>query len=126
MSGINGFLSEMDGVIEDLKRTQPETARKQPRERAAIILQNRQRFISALSKLYEEIKTDPKLAGNPALAAEFTSRLSDVRKKLADLQAKWRMVTVEADFDGYARESGPVAEGILAFVRWARDAYFKA
>lgn len=125
MSAITASLSEMDGVIEEWKRTHPETLRKPPRERASIILKNRLRFVAALGKIHEELKTDPRLAANADLAQEFAGRLSQVRKDLGELQTKWRIADVEKDYEGYAVASSPFAEGALSFVRWAKDAYLK-
>lgn len=125
MSAITSSLSEMDGVIEEWKRTHPETLRKPPRERASIILRNRLRFVGALGKIHEGMKTDPRFATDTDLAEEFGRRLSQVRKDLGELQTRWRIADVERDYEGYARASAPFAESALAFARWAREAYHK-
>ena len=122
MSGIRDSLTEMFGVVEHLQKSSAETARKAPRERAAIISQNRQRYVTALSKLHEQAKLDPGLNSKPELVSEFETRLGELRRKLGDLQVQWRMINIEADFDGYARDSAPVAAKTMEFVNWARVA----
>ncbi len=119
MAGFDGALAEMDKILNHAQ-TAPRLA--DVKDRARLVIDVRGQIIKQVAELYSCLSSDPRIAGNPEQAADFRKRLSEVRQMLATLQAKWRASEMVADFEGYARDSTPVAQACKSFVAWAQKA----
>lgn len=64
-------------------------------------------------------------AGQPTLAHEFRSRLSNVLNLVAMHQANWPAVTIDDGNAAYRQSAAKLAETNRAFIDWTRDVLAK-
>ena len=123
MAGFDSALQEIDNILADAHRA---PGMKDIKDRVRLVVDVRGRVLKQFAELYDCLATDPRIAAHPEQAAAIRERLSEVRKNLAGLQAKWRASEMIADFESYARESTPVAQAAKDFVTWAQRARLAA
>ena len=82
------------------------------------IIKLRSRYALLMLELLQAMKDDPKLLGNPELKAEFERRFFEMRQKLADHQAKWRLQSIEEDTSGYMKSAAGLNTIQDDFYRW--------
>jgi hypothetical protein len=118
-------MADLDVALADLETilTSVQTDRKldTPAARVKLVIETRSKVIKKIAEIMHFTAADAKMKGDPAMAKQFGERLQSLRHTLAGLQAKWRAVNLEEDFQGYARESRVSAQACLDFVRWARS-----
>ncbi len=118
MATVDTVLAQIDGILAELRRNVNVAGMK----KANLVIEARRRIIEQLVNMQAALGTDEKFMSKPELAREFKERLTSLRQTMSQLQAKWRAVNIEEDFETYARESQPVAEACVAFVGWAKAA----
>jgi hypothetical protein len=85
------------------------------------IIQLRSKFASAISGILKEMWNDPRLNGNADLRREFEQRFMEVRQKLAEHQAKFRMGTIESELANYKTSSAELDKVQKEFYSWAKS-----
>jgi hypothetical protein len=65
-------------------------------------------------------KTDERLLQEPQLASDFDSRFFDLRQKLANHQATWRLQSIEEDTAGFMASAAGLNRAQDEFYQWAR------
>jgi len=108
----------------DVQRRLGETvlqARTDPSRRAAVI-DMRRRFASTVLAVSAAIENDAFIHDQPALAAEFRRRFSEIRSKVAIFQAKWPAVLLDSHDPEFDRSASQLRASNREFMDWARKA----
>ena len=82
------------------------------------IIKLRSRYAMLMLEILQAMKEDPKLLGNPELKAEFERRFFEMRQKLGDHQATWRLQKIEDDPSGYMKSAAGLNTMQEDFYRW--------
>lgn len=118
-------MAELDIALADLEAilTSVQSDRKidTPAERVKLVIETRSKVIRKIADIVQLTAADARLKGDAAVARLFAEKLQVLRHTLAGLQAKWRAINMEEDFQGYARESRVSVQACLDFLRWARS-----
>lgn len=118
MAALDTILAEMDSFLKSVWRD----ASAADVKKVNLVINTRRKILDQVAALHAAIGTDEKLKANPALATEFADRLTKLRQALAQLNSKWRLPELTANFEAYSIESRPTAEACAEFVRWAQSA----
>lgn len=86
------------------------------------IMALRENFVGKISDLMEHMETDSRLLANPKLHDEFKERVSSFRRTVAMEHAKWRIVNIEADPEGYLHAAQALDVEISNTMAWAKSA----
>lgn len=116
-------MAELDMVLGRLERINGDiysAVRRNDKQRNKDLLALRGEFSGETGNLIREIASDPRLAGRPELADEFSNRLFDIRQALAAHQAKWRSVNIDESHDDYVAATGTINNAINDYIRWAK------
>lgn len=87
------------------------------------IIKLRSRYAMLMLEILQAMKEDPKLDANPELKAEFERRFFEMRQKLGDHQAKWRLQAIEDDPSGYMKSAAGLNTMQEDFYRWVGTSF---
>ena len=87
------------------------------------IVRLRSRYAMLILEILQAMKGDAKLAGDPSLKSEFERRFFEMRSKLAEHQAKWRLQAIEADTTGYMRSAQGLNSIQNDFYHWVGSSF---
>lgn len=90
------------------------------RDRAREMIERRGQIMVLIAELHSCLANDPRIFAAADQAVEMRKRLSEVRRSLSGLQARWRAGEILADYDGYREESKTVGRQCKNFVVWAQ------
>lgn len=118
-------MAELDVALADIEAilagVQTDRKLDTPADRVKLVIETRSKVIRKIAEIMQFTASDAKLQGDQAVAKLFAEKLQVLRHTLAALQAKWRAVNMEEDFQSYARESRVAVQATLDFIRWARS-----
>lgn len=87
------------------------------------LIRQRSLYAMQMLEIIQALKTDPKLVGDPKLAAEFQRRFFSMRRMLGEHQAKWRLSAIAADREGYLASANALSREQDGFYHWANTHY---
>lgn len=120
MASIEHLLDDMLHVQRRLGETVLQ-ARADPSHRGAVI-DMRRRFADTVLAVSSAIESDAFIHDQPALAAEFRQRFSEIRTKVAIFQAKWPAVLLDSHDPEFDQSAARLRESNREFMDWARGA----
>jgi len=82
------------------------------------IVKLRSRYAMLMLEILQAMKDDTRLAGDAQLRSEFERRFFEMRSKLAEHQAKWRLQAIEDDTAGYMRSAAGLNTIQNDFYHW--------
>src|SRR3990172_3223242 len=91
-------MARLDTLLDEAEATHSEmqlALRNKDEKSLRNIIGLRTKFAGHMSEMVGAVKTDSRLLANPELAQEFEERFLEVRQKLAQHQAKYRMASME-------------------------------
>lgn len=84
------------------------------------LVQLRSRYAMLMLDILQARKTDERLLSDPQLASDFDSRFFDLRQKLANHQATWRLQSIEEDTAGFMASAAGLNRAQDEFYLWTR------
>ena len=87
------------------------------------LIKLRSRYAMLMLESLQAMKEDAKLDANPELKAEFERRFFEMRQKLGDHQAKWRLQAIEDDPSGYMKSAAGLNTMQEDFYRWVGTSF---
>lgn len=84
------------------------------------LVQLRSRYAMLMLDILQARKTDERMLQEPQLASDFDSRFFDLRQKLANHQATWRLQSIEDDTAGFMASAAGLNRAQDEFYQWAR------
>jgi hypothetical protein len=118
MAQLDTLLADAEKTHKDMQAALQSDAGKTARD----IVGLRTKFATLMSEMIPAIKADSRLQANPDLAREFEARFLQIRQKLAQHQAKFRMASIESDMPGYRTSVAEIGQLQDSFYAWARGA----
>lgn len=118
-------MAQLDSLLAEAEKTHREmqaAVRDDAGKTARDIVSLRTRFASLMSEMIPAMKADSRLQANPDLAREFEEKFLQIRQKLAQHQAKYRMASIEGDLPGYRASVEEIRRLQEDFYNWARSA----
>ncbi|HSG35417.1 MAG TPA: hypothetical protein VLA37_12845 [Sphingomonadaceae bacterium] len=118
-------MAQLDALLADIEKTHKEmqaALQDDGGKTARDIVGLRTKFARLVSEMIPAINGDDRLNRNPELKAEFEQKFSEVRQRLAQHQAKYRMASIEDDLAGYRQSVADLAVLQDSFYSWARGA----
>lgn len=114
MGKLDTTLSEAERMFREMQSL----AQRGDIEGKNAIIKLRSRYAMLMLEVLQSMKADPRLQGDPELKAEFERRFFEMRQKLADHQAHWRLQTIEEDPSGYMKSAAGLNTIQDDFYRW--------
>ena len=118
-----GKLDTTLGEAERMYREMNALAQKGDAAGKGEIIKLRSRYAMLMLDILHAMKEDPRLQGNPDLKAEFERRFFEMRQKLGDHQARWRLQSIEDDTAGYMKSAAGLNTVQEDFYRWVGDSF---
>lgn len=118
-------MAQLDTLLADAEKTHKDmqsAMQSDAGQTARDIVGLRTKFATLMSEIIPAMKADSRLQADPDLAREFETRFLEIRQKLAQHQAKFRMASIESDMPGYRASVDEVRKLQDAFYGWARAA----
>ena len=116
MAQLDTLLADAEKTHKDMQAALQSDAGKTARD----IVGLRTKFATLMSEMIPAIKADSRLQANPELARDFEARFLEIRQKLAQHQAKFRMASIESDMPGYRTSVAEIGQLQDSFYSWAR------
>jgi len=117
MAQLDTLLAEVEKTHREMQAALQDDGGKTARD----IVGLRTKFAKLVSEVIPAIKADSRLQANPDLGQEFENRFAEIRQRLAQHQAKFRMASIEGDMPGYRQSVSDLAVLQDRFYSWARD-----
>ena len=114
-------MSKLDTTLADAERMYREMqslAQSGDADGKSAIIKLRSRYAMLMLEILQAMKEDQKLLGNAELKAEFERRFFEMRQKLGDHQATWRLQKIEDDPSGYMKSAAGLNTMQEDFYRW--------
>ena len=122
-------MARLDTLLDEAEATHSEmqlALRNKDEKSLRNIIGLRTKFAGHMSEMVGAVKTDSRLLANPELAQEFEERFLEVRQKLAQHQAKYRMASMEENEAEYRQSVAAVSRLQNDFYSWAKGALARA
>jgi hypothetical protein len=85
------------------------------------LIELRKTYNAEIANLLRAVEADDRLRRHPDVAASLGAMISEMRKEMANMQARWRMHVIEADPAGYLAEIRRTNGKIRSTRDWARS-----
>jgi hypothetical protein len=116
MGKLDQSLAEAEQVFRQMQSLADSGNAESKRE----LVQLRSRYAMLMLDILQARKTDERLLQEPQLASDFDSRFFDLRQKLANHQATWRLQSIEEDTAGFMASAAGLNRAQDEFYQWAR------
>ena len=118
-------MAQLDTLLTDVEQTHramQAAVNEDSGKTARDIVGLRTKFAQLLTEMIPAIQADSRLQANPDLMNDFQQKFAEVRQKLAQHQAKYRMASIEGDMAGYKQSVAELSSLQERFYSWARGA----
>ena len=117
-------MAELDRILAEAQEThlQMQQAAKSSADRAVRdIVRLRTRFATLVAEMMGSIRADIRLQSRSDIGREFEEKFFEMRKALAQHQAKWRSANIDEDPAGYRRSTDELGRKQDDFYNWAKN-----
>lgn len=81
---------------------------------------DRMQFAQAMAEIAQTASSDPRLAGDRTLSAEFQKRFTELRHTMSRHQASWTADRMVAEPAAYKQSTTQVSKTLDDFLNWGR------
>jgi hypothetical protein len=117
-------MAMLDNLLAEAESTQKsmtEAAKRNDERAYSDVVSQRAKFARCMSAMIMESREDYRLKGNPGLSRDFQDRFLDLRQRIAQHQAQFRLNAIEADPVAYRRSADALTQFQKDFYAWAKS-----